>query len=246
MELIEWSKGETKTTMATTIAETVFSSLQAVPLKRNIAHEDKHNSPVFSSSPPAPQYSPSSPSQHHFRCFRSKSYDPLAGHRTGLKACGQAGERPCPSGTYRGGLARSLLGWALLGVMFLFLYLFLSKGEMDWIGLVMAVISGNGMRDGEKEEKGGNVGRDSQLTELPYVSAVLQYSTWYLPVLSRWWTEWARMISFFPSFVAGQSNEVGRSMTMADEAGVPLDVVTSSRLLHSREVDWVPMCGEEL
>jgi hypothetical protein len=34
----------------------------------------------------------------------------------------------------------------------------------------------------------------------------------------------------FPSVVDEQSNQVGRSVTMADESGIPLDVVT-------REVD---------
>jgi hypothetical protein len=136
------SKGETKTTTTTTtIAETTFSSLDAISLKRSTVKNDKQNSPVSSPSLPAPQYSPSSPSRHHCRCFRLRSYDPPADHQTGWRACGQAGGRPCPSGTYRGGLARSLLGWALLGIvslfLFLYLFLFLLEGEMDWIGLVM-------------------------------------------------------------------------------------------------------------
>jgi hypothetical protein len=46
--------------------------------------------------------------------------------------------------------------------------------------------------------------------------------------------EWVKLL---PVILAGQGNECRRSITMADESGVPLDVVTSSRLLHSREVD---------
>jgi hypothetical protein len=41
----------------------------------------------------------------------------------------------------------------------------------------------------------------------------------------------------FPPVVDEQSNEAGRSVTMADESGIPLDAATSSRLFLSREVD---------
>jgi hypothetical protein len=121
-------------------AETAFSSLNAVSSKHTTTttlnnNKEKHNSPSSSSSPPAPRYSPSSPSRHHCLCFRSKSYDPPADHRTGWRACGQAGGRPCPSGTCHGGLARSLLGWALLSGDVLVLVLVLVEGEVNWTEL---------------------------------------------------------------------------------------------------------------
>lgn len=76
--------------------------------------DNMQNSP-FSSEHRALRYCPSSPGQH-YPYSRWKSYDLPAGHQTGWKACGRAGERPCPSGTCHGDLARSLLGWALSGV----------------------------------------------------------------------------------------------------------------------------------
>ena len=88
---------------------------------------------------------------------------------------------------------------------------------------------------GRGEER-GDVRGGSQLTAMYQVSCNRLHGTCLCFQLGGPNTRGGQ--AAFPSIVAGQSNQVRRSVTMADKSGIPLDVVTSSRLFLSREVDW--------